>query len=231
MNYPEIKIGARGWRHLAWQGEFYPDDMPHEWWLTYYSNEFNCVLVPWDYLQDIQPEDLQIWVDDTYEAFTFYLELAVSASSEHVDQILSVLGPRLGGAVIRQLTGASLNTSRNTSRNNSTEDADAKAWLKNVTHYGPVAVDWQSLSPSNPLYNQQSHLGCYWPAEQERYECPGELGILETGGGSHDPKALKNLLQHCRSAQGPITIGLFFAGAVPRIEEIRNAIMILQMLG
>ena len=48
-----INPGAYGWRHKHWLESFYPEDLPvngsEDWRLSYYSNEFNTVMVPCDY--------------------------------------------------------------------------------------------------------------------------------------------------------------------------------------
>jgi hypothetical protein len=41
-----ILIGTRGWDHDAWQGGFYPAELPVEWRFCYYSNLLRAVLVP-----------------------------------------------------------------------------------------------------------------------------------------------------------------------------------------
>ena len=40
-----LRLGARGWRHAHWENDFYPDDLPPDWQLAYYANEFSTVLV------------------------------------------------------------------------------------------------------------------------------------------------------------------------------------------
>ena len=42
-----ILIGAAGWQHPEWVNDaFYPDDLPEDWYLSFYANEFPIVLVP-----------------------------------------------------------------------------------------------------------------------------------------------------------------------------------------
>ena len=40
-----ILIGASGWLHSGWQEQFYPEDLPQDWQLAYYGNEFPVVLI------------------------------------------------------------------------------------------------------------------------------------------------------------------------------------------
>jgi hypothetical protein len=224
MNKPEIWIGARGWRHESWVGEFYPDDMPHDWWLAYYTNEFDTVLVPWDYLQNARAETLQAWLDEANEDFVFFIELPLSASKAQVETVLDALGPRVGGILLNDITSNSKII---------TDGIAAVDWLELAKARAPVAIDWGSLMPDSAAIDLSYPLGCYWcPEEKDLIECGGSLGIAELNSVTrHDPKLIKNLLENCRSVPGPTTIGLFFGGDAPRIDEMRNAIMILQMLG
>lgn len=67
-------VGAWGWRHPEWlQDVFYPDDLPSDWQLSYYSNEFDLVVVPAAYwsAQGYGDED---WLDEVEEDFVFYID-------------------------------------------------------------------------------------------------------------------------------------------------------------
>lgn len=48
-----ILTGTAGWKHPEWGNEvFYPEDLPEDWYLSFYSNEFPIVLVPDKQWQD-----------------------------------------------------------------------------------------------------------------------------------------------------------------------------------
>lgn len=93
-----IKIGSVDWVHPHWQGSFYPDSMPAEWWLTYYSNEFHCVLVP---VAAARPDQVPQWVADTHERFRFFLQLGAAdeAVLAQALELATALAGRLGGVV------------------------------------------------------------------------------------------------------------------------------------
>ena len=69
-----INIGAYGWRHSHWSNSFYPDDLPEDWQLAYYSNEISTVLVPASYLQTCSVLDCEEWLDSVHEGFQFFVE-------------------------------------------------------------------------------------------------------------------------------------------------------------
>ncbi|MCK4707419.1 MAG: hypothetical protein KAU21_02295 [Gammaproteobacteria bacterium] len=67
-------IGAWGWRHPEWEKDvFYPDDLPEDWQLSYYSNEFDLLVVPAsDWSAEGYGED--DWLDDVEDKFVFYID-------------------------------------------------------------------------------------------------------------------------------------------------------------
>lgn len=102
-----INLGAYGWRHAHWSGTFYPEDLPvddgEDWRLSYYSNEFNAVLVPASYWLDEQSADCVDWLDSVPENFQFFVECHASmlASISLVDltRALKQLLPQLSALV------------------------------------------------------------------------------------------------------------------------------------
>ena len=89
-----LLIGARGWRHAGWRGGFYPDDLPAEWRLGFYANEFRTVLLPpreWR-----APGEAAAWVEEVDEGFRFLLE-SDGASAAELAAAGDALGGRLGG--------------------------------------------------------------------------------------------------------------------------------------
>jgi len=98
-----INLGAYGWRHANWLDSFYPEDLPQDWRLGYYSNEFNTVLVPADYWQNMPPGECEQWLDDVHPGFEFYIEchsrMLESVSQADMTQALELLKPQLSALV------------------------------------------------------------------------------------------------------------------------------------
>jgi len=94
-----IIVGACDWDRPEWLSTFYPDDLPEDWRLSYYANEFSAVLVPqakWR-AADV---DFEQWAEDVPEGFRFYFltdELDVDDA-----QIKSQLGAAFSGFVAMQ---------------------------------------------------------------------------------------------------------------------------------
>jgi hypothetical protein len=99
------QIGARGWDHAGWMGGFYPDDLPHDWRLGYYANEFSLVLVPAEQWCVASSSELEDWAEAVPGAFGFYLEMAAQADVylPALKRAAEVLAVQLRGVVFDAL--------------------------------------------------------------------------------------------------------------------------------
>ena len=102
-----INLGAYGWRHRHWLNSFYPEDLPVEadgdWRLSYYSNEFNAVLLPIDYWQENPISDCEDWLDSVHSEFQFFVECDAGmfdrVSPADLSRALKILAPQLSALV------------------------------------------------------------------------------------------------------------------------------------
>jgi hypothetical protein len=98
-----INVGAYGWLHPHWINTFYPEDLPADWRLGYYSNEFNTVLVPSFYWQEHSLTDCAALLDDAHSGFQFFIEcddrIFDTVSLLELNGALSLLKPQLSGLV------------------------------------------------------------------------------------------------------------------------------------
>lgn len=65
--------GTLGWSHDAWMGDFYPEDMPEDWQLSFYNTQFRCVYLPFEQWRHATDEEVAGWLCDTQEGFRFVL--------------------------------------------------------------------------------------------------------------------------------------------------------------
>ena len=93
-----FELGSFGWEHAQWAGGFYPDDLPEDWRLTYYANEFGCVLVPQDQWLSADEDQWAGWEDDPVDSFRFFLEVDSGrfAETEYRTRLQACIGI-LGG--------------------------------------------------------------------------------------------------------------------------------------
>lgn len=73
MSEYTVYLGAVGWGHGAWQGDFYPEDMPEDWQLSFYNTQFRCVYLPFEQWRNAADEEVSGWLHDTREGFRFVL--------------------------------------------------------------------------------------------------------------------------------------------------------------
>jgi len=65
-----VLVGALDWQEDLWVATFYPDDLPEDWRLTYYANEFSTTVIDMAGLQDSASSDeLAEQVSDCHEGF------------------------------------------------------------------------------------------------------------------------------------------------------------------
>ena len=95
----DVVVGARGWLHEQWIASYYPEDIPDEWRLGFYANEFNTLLVPWMQWNE-SIEALEEGLEDTDDDFHLYLELP--DTQESLPENLHVIADQVKGLVCTQ---------------------------------------------------------------------------------------------------------------------------------
>ena len=95
-----LVVGARGWEHPRWLEAYYPDDLPEDWRLDYYSNEFGCVILPADLWMMTDEDVIEQWLEEAEDDFMFFLELPEQPTDAAAR--LAVFAGRCDGAVLLQ---------------------------------------------------------------------------------------------------------------------------------
>ena len=95
----DVVVGARGWLHEQWIASYYPEDIPSEWRLGFYANEFNALLVPWAQWSE-SIDALEEGLEDTDDDFHLYLELPDTPQS--LPAHWHVIADRVKGLVCTQ---------------------------------------------------------------------------------------------------------------------------------
>lgn len=98
-----LQIGTFGWQMPEGQGDFYPDDMPVEWQLDYYSNLFRVVLVAESQWLSWDDDAMEDCVDAVEGDFGFYLGIEgqlTAAKQKQIDAIQQAFGDLLQGLVL-----------------------------------------------------------------------------------------------------------------------------------
>ena len=87
---------AYGWESHNWL-DFYPDDLPEEWRLDYFYNQFSGVVVPAEMVTTMTCEIAEQWLDAVDDDFRFILE--VKKGERPDSDLLKVFGKTFGGLI------------------------------------------------------------------------------------------------------------------------------------
>ncbi|HSO82061.1 hypothetical protein [Thiocapsa sp.] len=90
-----------GWDPSPGDAEFYPDDLPEDWRLTYFANTLDAVALDADVWGHADAGRIEQWSRDVPASFAFYLRhdpcaAAVAASAG----VQALLGERFGGWIL-----------------------------------------------------------------------------------------------------------------------------------
>ncbi|WP_319380036.1 hypothetical protein [Thiomicrorhabdus sp.] len=99
-----LTLGAKGWQHPAWEKTFYPEDMPEEWQLDYYANEFRALLIPYEIWLRWDENQLEEIEEALEVPFACCFEAPLSIEDEALRQletVAGVLGDRAYGVLLR----------------------------------------------------------------------------------------------------------------------------------
>ncbi len=104
LSMPVINIATYGWEGEAWQG-FYPADLPEDWRMDYYGNEFRAVVIPASVWQRITPAVVEEWLDAIHAEFQFYFErLDGQRLTPEQQAIVASFGQQMGGWICQTPT-------------------------------------------------------------------------------------------------------------------------------
>ena len=229
-----VLIGACGWKHQAWLNDFYADDLPDEWQLGFYSNEFPVVYVPasdWiDVLNsdDIDDNDLADWTEDVSESFRFILEIpqrALNSEQFFIDALNKAkeLGEFCLGLVL-QINPSSIN------------DAHLfKKKLDSALAIAPVCIDKRGIPLTDEIESilRKENVSVVWHGEAENEESlkRGSLAISHISSDNLEMTDLRNIVEGALSASNENCISvLCLDGNPPSLEKLHNADIILNLL-
>jgi len=198
---PLFKILPTGWDHPGWDGVFYPDDLPPEWRLNYFANEFSGVLVPQAMWSGLDRQRMGAWRPEVNEGFRFYLELNQAVDIATRDQVAGCLEGNFGGFLVGyqgSLPSAAPAESQNTGSNQDT------LLLKGLTVHD-MPRSWLN----------ETRVACLLPMS-ELPDLAGQRRLLEQIAD--------------RVAPGS-EVFLFLAGKPPALDKLRDLITLAQLLG
>lgn len=220
-NYP-LLIGACGWIHSDWFADFYPQDLPADWCLSYYANEFPVVLVTspeWRLAEAAATR----WCEDTDTSFHFVVEIMANTVETLQSQLdrMAGFGERCAGILFR--TSLSM------------EVTAISALLDVINGAWPICLDFGGDNwPDDtvlPLLRERQIGWCWHGDGSADGLALGSLAVTRIHSNEANPRqirhwvetALRNSTEHRQSI-------LLFEGEPPDIVAMRQAQIILDLL-
>lgn len=224
MTEDQFVVAARGWRHEGWQSCFYPEDLPEDWRLSYYSNEFRAVVVPAEYWPGVDEAEVERWVEDTGEAFQFFLEVTdLRCGWPEFAALVAPLGDQLGGVLLRP-THCDVDLSQ------------LSLSLQRARELGPVSVILPAgLQPSERGQALLADAGlnpCWDVARASQPDwSPADLSLALASGVARTPREWRGVVENCLSfGVDSDTVLLMMEGDPPDVEALRVTMVIADML-
>ena len=87
-----LQIGTYGWQYESWMGGFYPEDIPVDWQLDYYSNAYRVLLVPEQAWLSWKEDDFEEILEAVEGEFGFYFEVIDDFDSTKEAQLTKIIG-------------------------------------------------------------------------------------------------------------------------------------------
>ncbi len=224
--WPVLTVGARGWEHEGWNGRFYPADLPPEWRLAYYANEFQAVLVPPEAWAGCTQAQLVQWRADVRGDFRFFVELACDpacmeefahACAQLPDK-LEVLNDLVGGLVLRLAQPP-------------TRQVLQEMLQRLPSRYRVSVVLANGMLSDEALHAvAESSAGLGWASGQSAG--PGYLGLVRVEDGKYTLRGLRREVEaFLAQAHGLENAFLFVDGDPPGLQAMRDAVVIKGLLG
>ena len=221
-----VLMGTCGWKHQAWNNDFYSEDLPEEWQLGFYSNEFPVVYVPAsDWLDE---DDIAEWTEDVSDSFRFILEIPENVLKDEEKFVAAInkaksLGDFCLGLVF-QLTPELYG-----------DIQLIKKRLDEAQAVAPVCIDkcGTPFTSEFEQFLQKQNINEVWNGQEEKNKSVsrGPLSISRILGDKLEMSALRKVVEVCLSESSEDCVSvLCLDGEPPSLEQLRNADTILNLL-
>ena len=203
-----IEIGALGWTHPGWDNDYYPEDLPEDWRLDYYSHHFQFVIMQSGEWLQAGDDEIEQWLEDVKDSFDFFLALEADAidkaAVKQVERIKCILAERLQGLVILHMNKA----------------IDATL-VQGLSALSTVYVD------TDTSMEEWADIRPVWRMGREISGC--QIGFIEEEA-TKDMRTMRAHIEAFIAQGGTQQLYLVYQGQSPSTRAMQDAQVILQML-
>lgn len=233
-----VLMGACGWKHQAWLNDFYAEDLPEEWQLGFYSNEFPVVYVPaadWLDVSDtvvsnLVVADLGEWTEEVSDSFRFILEIPADILLDEQHFVAAIKKAKILGEFC---LGLVFQLSQKTCR----DITLFQERLNIVQSFASVCVDSHGIKLTAEFKDMllEQNITQVWDGKSHETDSLkyGSLAIthISSDGLDIDIAGLRKVVEVSLSASSENCISvLCLDGEPPSLEMLRNADIILNLL-
>ena len=221
-----VLMGTCGWNHDAWLDNFYSEDLPEDWRLGFYSNEFPVVYVAAK--QWLDREDIAEWSEEVAESFRFILEISAEVLDDQqrfsrAIEKAKILNEFCLGLVFQLNPNICNDTNRFEER------------LKLAQSLAPVCVDSNNIALTKEFTEilAKYDVAEVWDGNPDvtKYIPRGSLAISHISADNLDMKSLRKIIEHCLTVSNEDCVSvLCLDGNPPSLELLRKADIILNLL-
>lgn len=94
-----VGVASLGWDNVALRQHFYPEDVPSDWYLTYFANYAMAVIIPTEMWLAADDEQIADWVAQTQDNFWFYLQVEQVEQLQQAAEVQAAFAGQLAGVV------------------------------------------------------------------------------------------------------------------------------------
>ena len=96
-----VRTGTIGWNFSNWENSYYPEDIPEDWKLAFYANDFSAVAVPEKLWAGESLQQVCEQLDDLDDGFAVYCLVETQIPSvEDADKVKAAVGEFFAGFII-----------------------------------------------------------------------------------------------------------------------------------
>ncbi len=216
-----LLIGASGWSHTGWRAEFYPEDLPADWQLGYYANEFPVVLVT-EREWALPDADAGHWCEDTDSSFRFVAEITASPEAAIPQQLnrLAGFGARCSGVILCAAANSDLTA--------------IKTLVDVIDDTWPVCIDFGKAGPPGDVrqwLGKQKIGWCWHGVGTAEGLQQGTLAVTRIHIQPDDPYQVRRWVETALASSTEHRQAiLLFEGHPPAMTVMRQAQVILDLL-
>lgn len=217
-----ILIGACGWLHDNWQQSFYPEDLPQDWYLGYYGNEYPVVMISEKEWQ--QGGEVEEWLAETDALPVFICELPLTNgdtdllnNAERYLKAAGQLGERCIGIVCRV--------------DNTVNAEQLKQLLQQCQAIAPTVLAMDDIPADIQAVINELAVNPLWSSGDSSEDNQGSLYIARLDSSSITLPVLRATMENLLQRQtADHTLVLLIDGDAPDLEIIKQAKVMLDLL-